>query len=138
MTGAERPWPAMTHPVELIRDEDRWPYDTSVGAGYGIARLLVWTMPIGHVAAVTDLGNGASITNSAEHIWAALADQYGEPLVLLEHYWAEGGVEEHVDQVAVLDGQPRWRRIWPTPPSNPQHDELRQWIAPLHELGGPQ
>lgn len=137
MTDAARRWPLMTHPVELIRAEERWPYDASVGAGYGIARLLVWKMPTGHVAAVTDLDNGASITNSAEHIWAALADQYGEPLVLLEHYRADGIDEEHVDQVDMLDGRPRWRRICPTPPSHPQHHELREWVAPLHELGGP-
>lgn len=138
MTGTARRWPLMTHPVELIRAEERWPL-RHLGRRRlrHRPRLLVWKMPTEHVAAVTDLDNGASITNSAEHIWAALADQYGEPLVLLEHYRADGIAEEHVDQVDMLDGQPRWRRICPTPPSHPQHHELRQWVAPLHELGGP-
>lgn len=60
--------------------------------------------------------------------------------MLLEHYLAEDSHlqdGEHVDQVRVRGGEPEWRRIWPTPPSNPQHQEFERWIHPLHELSTP-
>lgn len=138
--GTAAGWLALTLPVQLIRCEQRWRYASSCAAGFGEARLLVWQAPAGHVAAVTELGIGASVTNSAGHIWSALVAEYGQPLVLLEHWLAEDshlGDGEHVDQVRVRNGQPEWRRIWPTPPSNPQHQEFERWIQPLHELRTP-
>lgn len=131
-------WPALTPPARLIRCEQRWRYASSCGAGYGVARLLVWQAPAGHVAAVTDLGIGASVTNSAEHIWSALVAEYGQPLVLLEHYLGEDTLDldgEHLDQVFVRNGQPAWRRIWPTSDSHPQHDEFQRWALVLHDMG---
>jgi hypothetical protein len=75
------------------------------------------------IVSQTDLG--ASITNAAEDIHAALSGEFGAELVVLEHCPAGSGApaEEHLDQVA-LDGQvPRWRRIWPTP-----HDTYESWM----------
>ena len=68
------------------------------------------------------MGLGASVSNSVEYIWADLVDRHGEPLLLLEHYPASEqmpGDGDTLDQVAVLDGRPVWRRVWPTPPENP-------------------
>jgi hypothetical protein len=39
----------------------------------------------GHLAVVTETGAEISVTESAGHIWVALADRYGPPLALLEH-----------------------------------------------------
>ena len=165
-------WPQLIHPVQLVASEHEWIYPSGVAAGSGVARLLAWRMlpsppssrqpsrqrgpgrrgrgpgghSGGHVVAVTDLGVGASITNSAEHLWAVLVVQFGEPLVLLEHYRAQPGLaelggklgEEHVDQVMVTAEQDvRWRRIWPTAPEHPDHDELTSWVTPLRDLGLP-
>jgi hypothetical protein len=105
----------------------------AVTPGAGYAHLRVWAADSGHVAIVTETGLGASTTNSAEHIWLALVEQYGHPLVLLEHYPAAetlGG--ESLDQVHVRDWQPAWRRIWPTPPENPGHEEFERW---MHDHG---
>jgi hypothetical protein len=60
------------------------------------------------------VGLGASVTNSVEYIWADLVDRHGEPLLLLEHYPASEqmpGDGDTLDQVAVLDGRPVWRRV---------------------------
>lgn len=79
---------------------------------------------------VTELGKGSSVTNSAEPIWRQLVDEYGEPLVLFEH-WRTGDGEDHArfDQVTVVDGRPHWRRMWPTPSTNPLHDVFDRWVA---------
>jgi hypothetical protein len=131
-------WPALTLPVRLIRHEQRWRYASSCAAGYGMARLVVWQASTGYIAAVTDLGIGASVTNSAEDIWSALVAEHGEPLVLLEHYLGEDTLDpdgEHFDQIYVRNGLPEWRRIWPTPDNHPQHDEFQRWAVQLHDLG---
>jgi hypothetical protein len=138
MSAADRDWPVMTFPLELICVTEEWRYDSACGDGYGLARLALWRAPVGHVAMVSDLGIGASVTNSAENVWAALVVDYPGPLVLLEHYpgGAQGGEldEEHIDQADVVDGQPRWRRIWPIRRSHPLYDELHSWVEPLQAL----
>jgi hypothetical protein len=73
-------------------------------------------------------GAASGITESTEHIWAALARRYGPSLVLLEHHPApetgEGG--ETLDLVRVgADGSPRWTHVWPTPEENPRHGRAR-------------
>jgi hypothetical protein len=83
------------------------------------------------LAVVTDVGLGASITNSIEDIWDSLAARLGEPLFLFEHWTAQPaiGEEEHLDQVVVHGRSPSWRRIWPTPASNTWHAEFETWMA---------
>jgi cytochrome b561 len=49
------------------------------------------------------------------------------------------GDGDTLDQVAVLDGRPVWRRVWrrvwPTPPETPDHGMLERWMAkPGHAL----
>jgi hypothetical protein len=58
---------------------------------------------------VTETGTAAGITESTEHIWAALAGRYGPSLVLLEHHFAPELSEgmETLDLVRVgADGSP--------------------------------
>ena len=86
----------------------------------------------GHLAVVTETGTAFGITESTEHVWAALARRYGPSLVLLEHHPApetgEGG--ETLDLVRVgADGSPRWTHVWPTPEENPRHAGLELWRA---------
>ncbi len=136
-------FPDLPIPGELVADHQQWRYPSQCIAGYGIARLRVWdsqqamtsaTIPQ-WLAIVTETGQGASITNSAESIQQELTTLYGVGVILLEHWPADqDGTEEHLDQVAVAgpwDSWPqpvRWRRVWPTPPSNPDHHGLQAWM----------
>jgi hypothetical protein len=81
---------------------------------------------------VTETGTASGITESTEHIWAALARRCGPALVLLEHHPApetgEGG--ETLDLVRVgADGSPHWTHAWPAPEENPRHARLELWMA---------
>ena len=82
--------------------------------------------------AVTETGTAPGITESTEHIWAALARRYGPALVLLEHHPApetgEGGVTLNLVRVGA-DGSPHWTHVWPTPEENPRHARLELWMA---------
>jgi hypothetical protein len=125
-------------PGSLICDEPFWRYPSGCIAGEGVAHLRVWGVADGmpgwaggvRLVLLSETGLGASITNSIEEIHAVLTAQYGRRLVLLEHWPAEAGTDtgEHLDQVIVVDGAPHWRRIWPTPPTNPRHPEFTAWM----------
>ena len=129
----------------LRTDAPLWGYPAATFAATGAARLRTW--PIydrageehGYLAMVTELGLGASITTAAEQIWARLEAAYrarceheeSTYLVLLEHYPAdqdpiEGG---HLDQVTITAHGPRWRRIWPTSETNPNHQAFEEWMT---------
>jgi hypothetical protein len=120
---------------ELVADDPFWRYPSAAMAGEGVAHLRVWltTGPEpGHLAVVTETGLTASVTESAGHIWAALARRYGPSVVLLEHYLAPefGEGMETLDLVRVgADGRPHWSRVWPTPEDNPRHAGLELWMA---------
>jgi len=61
---------------ELVADVPFWRYPSGAAAGEGVAHLRVWTtatVPQGHLAAVTETGAAASVTESAGRIWAELA-----------------------------------------------------------------
>jgi hypothetical protein len=102
---------------ELVADDPFWRYPSAAMAGEGVAHLRVWltTGPEpGHLAVVTETGLTASVTESAGHIWAALARRYGPSVVLLEHYLAPefGEGMETLDLVRVgADGSPHWSRV---------------------------
>ena len=67
---------------ELVADDPFWRYPSAAMAGEGVAHLRVWltTGPEpGHLAVVTETGLTASVTESAGHIWAALAAGTGPP-----------------------------------------------------------
>lgn len=120
--------------AELVRDEPHFRYDSTCGPQRGSAHLRVWRCAPAEpgtarwLAVVTEIGDGASISNSAAEIWHALANQYGQALVLLE-YWNDGSDcgPDHIDQVALRHSTPDWRRIWPTPRANPAHAEFTAW-----------
>jgi hypothetical protein len=57
---------------ELIADEPFWRYPSATTAEEGVAHLRVWLTTgaePGHLAVVTETGLGASVTESAGHIW---------------------------------------------------------------------
>ena len=120
---------------ELVADVPFWRYPSGAAAGEGVAHLRVWTMatvPRGHLAAVTETGAAASVTETAGRIWAELARRYGPSLMLLEHQPAPGDREgaETLDVVRIAaDGSARWTRVWPTPEDNPRHAGLELWMA---------
>jgi hypothetical protein len=124
---------------ELLTDDPFWRYTSACLAGEGIAHLRVWATSNGHLAILSETGVGATITNSANEIWAAVGAAYGaDGLIVLEHWPAGDGIdtEEHLDQMMMADdGRPSWRRIWPTPATNPHHGELEAWMRTYgHDL----
>ena len=119
----------------LIADEPFWRYPLGATARQGVAHLRVWLTAgpePGHLAVVTQTGSAAPVTESAPHIWAALARRYGRSVVLLEHHPAPQTEEgaETLDQVRIGgDGSLHWLRVWPTPEENPRHAGLELWMA---------
>jgi hypothetical protein len=110
---------------DLIADEPFWRYPLGAMARQGVAHLRVWLtagIERGHLAVVTQTGSAASVTESAPHIWAALARRYGPPVVLLSHHPAPETEEgaETLDLVRIgADGSLHWLRVWPTSEENP-------------------
>jgi hypothetical protein len=113
----------------LIEDTQQWWYPSH--GREGIARLRVWTAGSGYLAVVTELGIGVNITNAISDIWQILDEDYGGPLILIEHWPAgqAGGVGEHLDLVRARDDPPDWCRLWPAPPSDPWHAAAEAWMA---------
>jgi hypothetical protein len=73
---------------DLVGDEPFWRYPLGATARQGVTHLRVWRTADpepGHLAVVTETGSAAAVTESAPHIWAALARRYGPSVVLLEH-----------------------------------------------------
>lgn len=121
----------------LVYDEPAWSYRSACAAGGGIVHLRVWQAGVdGHVAIVTETGLGASTTNSAGEIWTQLTARFTSPLVLLEHWPAwDGDDHDRLDQVTLEGQRPTWRRIWPTPATNPQHTLYEAWMQAYgHDL----
>jgi hypothetical protein len=119
---------------ELLVDDPFWPHQVGV-AWEGVAHLRVW-LTAGpepdYVAAVTETGGAASVTEATGRIWAVLSARFGPSLVLLEHHPApeSGEGAETLDLVRVgADGSPHWTRVWPTPEDNPRHAGLELWMA---------
>jgi len=127
-------FPSLPPIGELELDDPFWRYPSGAGAGEGVARLRVWAASggTGHLAVVTELGLGASITNSIEDIWNDLRARWHGDLTLLEHYPAAESFPDdgdHLDQVIIGPGrEPAWRRIWPVPASSPDRDWLTGWM----------
>ena len=118
----------------LIVDEPFWRHPAWGLAREGVSHLRIWTAaadPPGYVAVVTEIDFEDSVTESAGRIWAELARRYGPSLVLLEHHPGHELSEdlETLDLVRVVDGEPHWSRIWPTPEDNPRHAGLEVWMA---------
>jgi hypothetical protein len=121
---------------DLIADEPFWCYPLGAAtARQGVTHLRVWLTAgpePGHLAVVTETGSAAVVTESAGHIWAALARRYGPSVALLEHHPAPqtGEGAETLDLVRVgADGSVHWLRVWPTPQENPRHAGLERWMA---------
>ena len=121
---------------DLIADEPFWRYPLGDAvARQGVAHVRVWLAARsepGHLAVITETGSAAPVTESAPHIWAALARRYGPSVVLLEHHPAPqtGEGAETLDLVrGGADGSTHWLRVWPTPEDNPRHAGLELWMA---------
>ncbi|TLQ39194.1 hypothetical protein [Streptomyces marianii] len=127
-------FPALPHvpdPHQLLVDDPAFTFSSSCGGRGGLAGLRAWqTADAGCLAIVTERGLGVSITNAAEEITAALTARLPGPLVVLEHWLPGDGADHHrLDQVlAAADRRPQWRRIWPTPPTNPHHASCETWM----------
>jgi hypothetical protein len=121
------PWlPALG---ELLVFDPLWSYKA---AGMeGICLLRVWRADDGHFAVVTERGMGLSVTNAAEAIRQALAERYGEPLALAEHWTAEQApvTGEHVDLVLPprFPGGQGWSALWPLGTRHPHYAVCRAW-----------
>jgi hypothetical protein len=121
---------------DLIADEPFWRYPLGATARQGVTHLRVWLTAgaePGHLAVVTDIGSAAAVTESAPHIWAALARSYGPFVVLLEHHHLAPETEEGAETLDLVragaDGSLHWLRVWPTPEENPRHAGLQLWMA---------
>jgi hypothetical protein len=119
---------------DLIADESFWRYPAGA-AGAGVARLRGWLTADpepGHLAVVTETGTASGITESREHVWAALAHTYGPSLVLLEHHPApETGKAGRLStwSASVPTAARTGRTYGPTPEENPRHAGLELWMA---------
>jgi hypothetical protein len=120
---------------ELIADEPFWRYPLDATARQGVTHLRVWLTAgpePGHLAVITQTSSAAAVTESAPHIWAALALRYGLSVVLLAYHptpETEEGAET-LDLVRIgADGSLHWLRVWPTPEDNPRHAGLELWMA---------
>jgi len=124
-------FPSLPPIGELELDDSFWRYPS--GTGEGAARLRVWAASggTGHLAVVTELGMGTSITNSIEDIWDDLRARWQGALTLIEHYPAAESFPDDGDdlyQVVIVPGcEPAWRRVWPVPASSPDRDWLAGW-----------
>jgi hypothetical protein len=120
---------------DLVADEPFWRYRAGGPDRGDVAHLRVWltTGPEpGYLAAVTETGLAASVTESAGHIRAALARRYGPTVVLAGHRLAPGLADgaQALDLVRFgADGSPHWSRIWPTPAEHPRHAGPELWMA---------
>lgn len=124
-------FPRLPEPGRRVLDLPRWHYPAWPGSPGGNGHLRVWETTSGHLAIVTDLDDGVSVTNAAEYIHRELTADYPGELVLIEHYPAGGHRRcPSWDQVTVTrGGQPEWRAIWPVPPVNPRYARCLQWVT---------
>jgi hypothetical protein len=128
-------FPSLPPLGDLVADDPFWRYPSGCAASEGVARLRVWMAAggAGHLAVVTELGLGASVTNSVPDIWRVLRSRWPGPLTLLEHWPAAESFSddgEHLDQVVTDNGRaPSWRRVWPVPATNPDHSRLTDWMS---------
>jgi hypothetical protein len=119
------PMPWLPHLDEMVRFEPRWVYRDGDGVE-GQAILRVWRARPGHV---TETGIGRSVTNAAQAIRAALAEQWGEPLTLVEHWPASQAPVEHVDLVLPpgSPGSRGWMPLWPVGRHAPHAEVSNAW-----------
>ena len=113
-------------------DDACWRYPSrDCPGGTGIAWLRVWSAGDGHLAVVTELGRGVSITKAIADIWQSLASRFPGPLIVIDTGQATEAPEseEHLDLVHVRDRTPQWQRLWPTPPASPNHVGFDAWMA---------
>jgi hypothetical protein len=128
------PWLPVLH--ELVLDDPMWVFRAGPerGAPEGLARLRVWRAgeTSGHFAVITEKGLGLSVTTGAREIWRVLAEQYGPPLGLAEHWPHEQSphIGVHVDLVLAPPhpgSEPEWSRLWPVHRYNPHYALFEAW-----------
>lgn len=94
----------------------------------GVARLRAWTAGDGRLAVVTDLGRGLSVTEAQPGLWKMLADRFGRPFAMAEH-WPEGrSGPAHVDLVLPPGTEGTGLlRIWPVTDGHPLREYVDAW-----------
>lgn len=89
--------------------------DNQLNYGPAARRARVWERnPDDRVCVVTETpaDTGTSITNAAEHVLDAVADEWGHGCAVVEHYTASAIDEEHFDVVTRdSTGMIRWERL---------------------------
>jgi hypothetical protein len=118
----------------LVADEPLQLYRSATFADEEFAHLRVWTTvgsEPGHLAVVTETCAGASVTESADLIWAELGRLYGPSVVLLEHAAPEVGKGMETLHLVCFaaDDNPIRTRIWPGSEDSPRHSEFELWMA---------
>lgn len=97
----------------LIRDQADWPLPAAPSPSR--RRLRVWRLAEGTVVAViTERGDGTSVTNVAEPVYAAMVAEYKGAMVRVFEHYPEAGSDwpEHFDEIIrLVDGRLSWRRV---------------------------
>lgn len=130
----------LPEPTRLVCDEPDFEYPSRVAAGRGRAHLRVWdcasdTRGPTRLAVVTEVDDGASVTNSATEIVDVLTARFGPDLVVLEHYnEASRSGNPNLSRVTVTDGHPSWQAVWPTSPGHPCHEAFTAWMTRFGHL----
>lgn len=124
--------PFLPIPGELLVDDPLWTFQPEKGGPRGHARLRVWRgLHTGHLAVVTPVGDGMSVTTAAAYIWKTLYGMYGPALALAELWPASEGFdgELHLDLVQVAPGSQRaaWLRLHPVGEEHPLFNFASLW-----------
>jgi len=106
-------------------DELEWEMPTYEDQPPSLRRLRLWeTTHGGLLAVITETGDGTPVTDVAARAYAAVRERWPEARVF-EHYPRSRDEAETLDEITVVDGQPRWTRVRP-------HDVDRDWL-PLED-----
>lgn len=130
-------WPPLPDLGERICYLPGWPYPVNGGPvlfGHAFLRLFR-ASDGGHVAIVEDTGgDGLSVTNGAEHIWASLSMDFPDgPITQIELYRHARNGEPglHFDQYIghrEWTGR-RWRPMSDISPVHPDYDAVTAWTS---------
>jgi hypothetical protein len=101
-------------PAKLILDDPGWPMPQPGQLHGAPRRLRVYKFPFGgYIAIVTERGSGMTVTSVAEHVYAALAQRYGDVVVIEHHPAIAGSSEEHFLEITIDPiGAPQWHPRW--------------------------
>lgn len=112
---------------DLLADE-QLVYRKGAAGPRGVARLRAWAAGDGRFAVVTDLGRGLPVTDAQPGLWKMLADRFGLPFAMAEHWPGGGPGLAHVDLVLPpgVEGT-ELLRIWPVTGDHPLREYVTSW-----------